>query len=371
MNYLKFKNPNTGDESYVNLDSLDNVKINAEKKNVSVCLDHGVVLEANLDEFEKAFGQGKYKDEMLAYLERQKEQKPVKLNDDTEVGLDRALEIVKAAKGNLCGYQSDDGIYECCHAIQTLERILKNGIEQQKEQKPIPKFKVGDRIYDKRDSYNRNVIREVGKDYYINAFAQKMDMAYTNANFEFIEHLDNETPASKPAEWSEEDEACFELILRELEQDKEDSQGYSRHFTRLIDWFTNRLKFLCPQPKDNKCISPKEGDIVVNKYGEISVFENWGHHPDGGSFNDKSYFFAKCTLKGDCYNDYDCHPDSVGLRYATPEEIRKIVPYLLESIQPHWKPSEEQMAALDNARFCKSYDQSELDLLYEQLKRLL
>lgn len=63
------------------------------------------------------------------------EQKPVKLNDDTEVGLDRALQIVKDAKGNLCGYQSNDGIYECDHAIQTLERILKNGIEQKPAQK--------------------------------------------------------------------------------------------------------------------------------------------------------------------------------------------------------------------------------------------
>ena len=69
--------------------------------------------------------------EWATYLEKQKGQKSVKLNDDTEVGLDRALQIVKHAKGNLCGYQSDDGIYECDHAIQTLERILKNGIEQQ------------------------------------------------------------------------------------------------------------------------------------------------------------------------------------------------------------------------------------------------
>jgi len=67
---------------------------------------------------------------IVAWLEKQKEQKPVKLNDDTEVGLDRALQIVKHAKGNLCCYQSDDGIYECDHAIQTLEHILKNGIEQ-------------------------------------------------------------------------------------------------------------------------------------------------------------------------------------------------------------------------------------------------
>lgn len=79
------------------------------------------------DDFELS---GLNKEEVLAYLEKQKEQKPVKLNDDTEVGLDRALQIVKDAKGNLYNYQSDDGIYECCHAIQTLERILKSGIEQ-------------------------------------------------------------------------------------------------------------------------------------------------------------------------------------------------------------------------------------------------
>lgn len=38
--------------------------------------------------------------------------------------------------------------------------------------------------------------------------------------------------------------------------------------------------------------------------------------------------------------------------------------------QPHWKPSEGQMEALDNARFCKSYDWSELDLLYNDLESL-
>lgn len=81
-------------------------------------------------------------DKYIAYLEK-KEQKPIKLDDDTEVGLDRALQIVKDAKGNLCGYQSDDGIYECDHAIQTLERILKNGIEQQ----PVEWSEEDEKIY--------------------------------------------------------------------------------------------------------------------------------------------------------------------------------------------------------------------------------
>ena len=45
----------------------------------------------------------------------------------------------------------------------------------------------------------------------------------------------------------------------------------------------------------------------------------------------------------------------------------------LKSLRPrsHWKPSEEQMKALDNARFCKAYDRTELDSLYEQLKKLM
>lgn len=55
---------------------------------------------------------------------------PVCLDEDAELGLDRALQVVKSARGNLCGYQSDDGIYECDHAIGVLENILNNGIVQ-------------------------------------------------------------------------------------------------------------------------------------------------------------------------------------------------------------------------------------------------
>lgn len=43
--------------------------------------------------------------------------------------------------------------------------------------------------------------------------------------------------------WSEEDEVCANIILRELEQDKKDSPDYAR----LINWFTTRFKSLRPQ----------------------------------------------------------------------------------------------------------------------------
>ena len=58
----------------------------------------------------------------------QKEQKPVEWDDYTETNLDRALLIIKNAKGNLQGYQSDDGIYECDKAIECIEHILYRGI---------------------------------------------------------------------------------------------------------------------------------------------------------------------------------------------------------------------------------------------------
>ena len=60
----------------------------------------------------------------------EEEQKPVEIDEDVELGLDRALQIVEKAKGNLQGYQTDDGIYECDHAIGTLKHILKRGIKQ-------------------------------------------------------------------------------------------------------------------------------------------------------------------------------------------------------------------------------------------------
>jgi hypothetical protein len=72
-------------------------------------------------------GEGNYiefSDKWIKWLEKQKDTNLIKLTDNAVRGLDRALMIVKDAKGELSGYQSDDGIYECDHAIETLENIL-------------------------------------------------------------------------------------------------------------------------------------------------------------------------------------------------------------------------------------------------------
>lgn len=52
----------------------------------------------------------------------------------------------------------------------------------------------------------------------------------------------------QPTGWNDDDEIWAHLILRELEKIKEDSSEYSKHYARLIDWFTYRFKSLRPQP---------------------------------------------------------------------------------------------------------------------------
>lgn len=48
--------------------------------------------------------------------------------NDIELGLDRALHIVEAARGKLDGYDTDDGIYECDYAIQVLSDFLDSKV---------------------------------------------------------------------------------------------------------------------------------------------------------------------------------------------------------------------------------------------------
>lgn len=60
------------------------------------------------------------------------EQKPAEWDEYTKMNLDRAIQIIKKAKGTLQGYQSDDGIYECDKAIECLEHFLYRGLEIEK-----------------------------------------------------------------------------------------------------------------------------------------------------------------------------------------------------------------------------------------------
>lgn len=45
------------------------------------------------------------------------------------------------------------------------------------------------------------------------------------------------------------------------------------------------------KPRSFKIEKFKKGDIIVSD-GIIGIYESLGHHPDGGSCNDDSYFFV-------------------------------------------------------------------------------
>ena len=140
-----------------------------------------------------------------------------------------------------------DGVWKGFQIEEIISWLEKQGEQNlansAKTCKVEPKFKVGDCIYDKRDSYNRNVIREVGEDYYINAFGQKMDMTYTNANFEFIEHLEDDHINNKSDAWSEKDEKMLNDAIGAVGaadyytyDDKQEIENWLKHLKERYTW---------------------------------------------------------------------------------------------------------------------------------------
>lgn len=206
---------------------------------------------------------------------------------------------------------------------------------EQKEQKPIPKFKVGDCIYDKRDSYNRNVIREVGKDYYINAFAQKMDMAYTDTNFEFLERLDDDILPNQPAEWSEEDDKKRKCLIKGLEDRMGfnwTTQAYNRE--QLIEW----LKSLRPQSKD-EC-----GKAMIN--GEPIPTENHSVNISLPEWSEEDERMRKAVLD-EIEHQIEIMPDADDMDSDDQDRYNELISMsvwmenLPKCMKPHWKPSKE------------------------------
>ena len=101
--------------------------------------------------------------EIVAWLKKQGEKKSV-IDDYTKTNLDRAIQIINEAKGNLVGYQTDDGIYECDEAIKTLKRILNCEFETIKQDVSNRKegFEYNGCIW----RLNESVTIEHGKYYY-------------------------------------------------------------------------------------------------------------------------------------------------------------------------------------------------------------
>lgn len=135
-------------------------------------------------------------DEMLAYLEKQKEQKPEHFE-------------LKAGKWYICHRAY------CCRADHLT-------------------VKEGERFMCEEDGVVKGFVVKKPEKYFIECSAPVP--------------MEDEQKEQKPAEWSENDDACCKLILKELEHNKESQPDYSMHFSRLIEWFITRFKSLRPQP---------------------------------------------------------------------------------------------------------------------------
>lgn len=121
--------------------------------------------------------------------------------DDIELGLDRALMIVKDAKGVLPGYQSDDGIYECDHAIQVISDLLDSKVCKPAEWSyPYGKNETADRLVSLAECL------EMDGDCLFNGCSG------TECG-KFLRELARKQIECKPAEWSKEDERILYNVI--------------------------------------------------------------------------------------------------------------------------------------------------------------
>lgn len=129
-----------------------------------------------------------------AWLEKQGEQTNLpKFTFDDVLALQCCMETVKKVQEDKDLYEKLNDLHDRVHDAYHLEK--------QGEQKPIkvPKFKAGDFIQFNGMGHTRYTIKEVcGLSHYINTCDKRMDMSYTDANFELVEQ--------KSAEWKPSDE---------------------------------------------------------------------------------------------------------------------------------------------------------------------
>ena len=151
----------------------------------------------------------------------------------------------------------------------------------------------------------------------------------------------------KPAEWSEEDEKMMNRVfdaydaLRSYIEDNEISSEKDKNYQiKMLEgevyWLKNRLKSLRPQPKqESEPIEIKFAGKIYKVYGTKEL--------PGGVVG---------YIIEDEPGHYDCiiHPDEVlGGGYGIKSNGSPYPTKEANFGQPHWKPSEEQMEWLEQA----------------------
>ncbi len=282
------------------------------------------------------YGAGvEYKDvlDYLDKLEKQKEQKPRKFklgdkvhwhDDDTNVititGFREDAYLTDSAYGPILFCDEDNW--------------------ERKEQKSSHKFNVGDTIHCKYDDREftiksvdlTNMVYKYTKDGCGN------DIDYADEEFELVE--------KNPVEWSEEDEKIITIIHHLLFEHAFENGGvdvngdYCKDVYQEADDF---LKSLRPQPKQDVLPSLSEKEIICLKRALDYLRKE--HNRYGGEDFTNEIAVLEWLIT---------HPILVS--------------------DTHWKPSEDQMKALERASTNEYLSAKQFDILvslYEQLKKLM
>jgi len=301
--------------------------------------------------------------DMIAWLEKNKEQKPAEWDEDTKTNLDRALQIIKKAKGTLQGYQSDDGIYECDKAIECLEHFLYRGLETEKSVE-----------WSKNDTVFLNEITDFFENKTVR-LQHELDM-YAH----WLKSLPERFILQPKQEWSDEDKKLIDDVINSLCCYQNTLSDYQKE---IVGEEIRKLKLLKPQLKqewseeDEKCIK----DIIdCLKYLEMKDTER--QYNGDRIVNPRRYADMIAKLKSlRPQSKQEWSDEDKGLLLKCISALQNSGNWFLADKlsslcpQPSWKPTEEQMRALDKAiPLCLGVvgrnEIAPLESLYEQLKKL-
>ena len=287
-----------------------------------------------------------------------KEQKPVELDEYTKTNLDRALQIIKKAKGTLQGYQSDDGIYECDKAIECLEHFLYRGLE-------IERTMEWNEDYREEDIQTRFAFYTYKDDpsviYLSNVFVEE-----ASRNHGFGSRI------LKAAEKVAETIGATTISLK-VKQDSPANAWYRKNgygyvaFEDEYDWLEKNLEYMKPNKQEWSEEDEKNLKSVVST---LWFALNTPHFP----LNYERIIELEGWLKSLRPPFKDKEMKLKILKYLSTRcsslEFEEVEDYL-NNLRPSWKPGEEQMDAL---HYVKQFDygghKAALESLYEQLKKL-
>ena len=202
------------------------------------------------------------------------------------------------------------------------------------EQKPVTKFKVGDKVRFKSDGVDILTITGLREDAYLTDSAYGPILFSNQDEWEIVEQ--------KPVKWSEEDEKCLQELMQHIEH------CVAVYGAEQPEWqrWLNLLNSLRPQPK-----------------------QEWKHYiwAYNLKFNEDALVIYEDNGECELVRKGNRPRRNVSGTYVL---IKDVYP------QPHWKPTEEQMDSLNYGIYVleeEGYDASasEIKELYEQLKKLM